>query len=128
MEAVGMLLHGVGVLRDDHFIGAETLSIGDFARRGGKEHDMRAEVVGKLDAHVAQTAKANDADLAAFADFPVMQRRIGSDTGAQQRRSARWVKAVGNTKDVVLVDDDAIGIAAVGYPAQKFVGAVVGEG
>ena len=47
---------------------------------------MGAERLGELHAHVAEAAQADDADLLAVADFPMPQRRVGGDAGAEQRR------------------------------------------
>ena len=87
-----------------------------------------AERVGELDAHVAQPAEADDADLLALADAPVAQRRIGRDAGAEQRRGSGEVEIGGNAQNESLVDDDAVGVAAVGDAAGVLVGGVVGEG
>ena len=57
----------VGVFRDDDFVGAEAFAVVDLVGRGGEEDDVRAERVGELDAHVAQAAEADDADLLARA-------------------------------------------------------------
>ena len=47
---------------------------------------MGAERLGELDAHMAEPADADDADLLARADLPVAQRRPGGDAGAEQGR------------------------------------------
>ena len=68
-----------------------------------------------------KSAEADDADLLPFADFPVAQRRIGGDAGAQQRRGAGGIQLVGHAQHEGFVDDDAVGIAAVGDAAENFV-------
>ena len=88
---------------------------------------MRAERVGELHAHVAQSAEADDADLLALGDAPVAHRRVGGDPGAEQRRGSGEVEVGGNAQDEALVDDDAVGVAAVGDAAEVLVGEVVGE-
>ena len=55
-----------------------------FVRRGGEDHDVRAEGVREFHAHVAETAESHDADLLAFAHLVMTQRRIGRDAGAEQ--------------------------------------------
>ena len=42
------------------------------------------------------------------------QRRVGGDAGAQQRSRGVELEAVGDPQDEVLVDDDVVGVAAVG--------------
>ena len=74
--------------------------------------------VSELHAHVAEAAEADDADLLALADFPVAQRRIGGDAGAQQRRSSGEVEVLRNPQDERLVHDDRLGVAAVRHAAQ----------
>src|SRR5579862_7580708 len=123
-----MLLHGIGIFGDDNFIGAKALGVRGLVRRGGEKNDVRAEVMSELDAHVAQTPESDDSYFLSLADFPVMEGRVGGDSGAEQRRSTRWVEAIGNTQNIILVDDDAVGIAAVGYATEKFVGSVIGQG
>jgi hypothetical protein len=44
---------------------------------------------------VAQAAHAEHADLVARADAMVLERRVGGDAGAQNRRSAGQVQAWG---------------------------------
>ena len=84
------------------------------ARRGGEDDDVRAERAGELHAHVAEPAEADDADLLALGDAPVAHRRVGRDPGAEQRRGPGEVEVGGDAQDEVLVDDDAVGVAAVG--------------
>ena len=93
-----VLLHLRVVLRHHHFVRAEALPVRDLARRGREEHDVGAEGVGELHAHVAQPAEADDADLLAFADLPVAQRRVRGDAGAQQRRRRRPGSGLSETR------------------------------
>ena len=55
-------------------------------RGSGENHDLCAKGAGELHAHVAEATETHDANLLARADFPVAQRRIGGDAGAQQGR------------------------------------------
>ena len=57
---------------------------------------MRSERVGELDAHVAQSAESDDADLLALGHAPVVQRRVGGDAGAEQGRGSGEVEVRGN--------------------------------
>src|SRR5205085_352525 len=55
------------------------------------------------------------------------QRRVSRDPGAQQRRGRGEIELVGNAQDEILVDDDALRVAAVSDAAGMFVLAVVSE-
>ena len=119
VEAAGVLLHLVGVARDDDLVGAEPERVLLLARRRGEDDDVGAERVGELHAHVAQPAEADDADLLALGDAPVAHRRVGRDPGAEQRRGAGEVEVGRDAQDEALVDDDAVGVAAVGDGAVR---------
>ena len=71
IETLGMLLHLVCVLGDDHFIGPQALGVLDLVGRGREQHRMGAEGMGELDAHMTKAAQTDDADLHAWADLPV---------------------------------------------------------
>ena len=128
IEAARVLQHFVGVFGDDDFVGAETLGVGGFVGRSGEEDDVRAEGMGELDAHVAESAEADDADFLAFANFPVTKGRIGGDAGAEQRSGGGEIEVRGDLQREIFIDHDAIGIAAVGDAGENFVFTVVGEG
>ena len=83
---------------------------------------------GELHAHVAQSAETDHADLLAFGDAPVAHGRVCCDAGAEQRRGPGEIEVGGDAQDKALVDDDAVGVAAVGDAAEVLVGEVVGEG
>jgi hypothetical protein len=85
-----------------------------------------AERAGELDAHVPEAAEADDADLLAGADAAVAERRIGGDAGAEERCGSGEIEMVGDAHDEALVDDDAVGVAAVGDAAAVLVGRAVG--
>ena len=80
-----------------------------------------------LDAHVSQAAQTDDADLLARPDLPVLQRRVGRDAGAEQRRDGSEVLVRRDAQHEAFLDDDAIRIAAEGVRAAEQ-GAVVGAG
>ncbi len=80
---------------------------------------MRAESMGKLHAHVPQAAKSDNSDFLALANFPVPQRRISRDAGAQQRGNPGRIEFLGNAQDEGLVNHDAFRIAAVGDAAEN---------
>lgn len=96
VERAGVLGHRGGVGRDDDLMGAEAEAVGDLGRRGREQHDVRAEGAGELHAHVAEAAKADDADLLAGADLPVAERGVGRDAGAEQRGGGGEVHALGD--------------------------------
>ena len=56
---------------------------------------LGAHRAGEFDAHMAEPAEADDADLLAGPDVPVAQRRIGGDPGAKQRRHRLGVELSG---------------------------------
>ena len=68
--------------------------------------------MGKFDAHMPETAKANNADFLTGANLPVLERRIGGDPCAQQRCRGGRVQILGNIQDEALFDRDVIRIAA----------------
>jgi hypothetical protein len=69
--------------------------------------------MGELDAHMAEPADADDSDLLAGPDLPVAKRRPGGDAGAQQRRDrGELLLGMADLEDELLVDDDALRIAA----------------
>ena len=123
VEAAGVASHGAGVFADNDFVGAEFFGVGDFALGGGELDDVRAEGVGELEAHVAEAAKADDADFLVGADVPVAERRVGGDAGAEQRRDGSEIQLGRDGMHVVLGRDDVVRVAAVGHFA--FVGLCV---
>ncbi len=52
VEAAGVAGHGVGVLRDDHFVGAQPPPVCDLAFRCGEKYGVRTHRVRELHAHV----------------------------------------------------------------------------
>ena len=88
---------------------------------------MGSERVSKLHPHVAESAETDHADLLAFGDAPVAHRRIGRDAGTEQRRGSGEVEVGRNSQNEALIDDDAVGVAAIGDAAEVLVGEVVGE-
>jgi hypothetical protein len=76
-----------------------------------------AQGVGEFHAHVTKAAKSNDASLLARADLPMPQRRIGGDSGAEERCHAGQIKLIGNAEHEGFVDDDRSGVAAERWAA-----------
>ena len=129
VEAAGMLLHLVGVARDDHLVGAEAERVFLFAGRSGEDHHVGAEGMSKLHAHVAQSAEADHANFFAFGHAPVAHRRVGGDSGAKQRRGPGKIEIRPELRSTKCsVDDNAVGVAAIGHAAEVLVREVIGEG
>src|SRR5580658_2773307 len=89
---------------------------------------MSPEGVCELNPHMAQSAESYDAHLLACGHAPMVQWRVGGDAGAKQGRGARRVEIRGNLQDKSLIDDNAVGVAAIGDAAGVLVGGVVGKG
>ena len=69
------------VVADNKDVASDTTMIVEWASNGtwastgrGEENNVRAECAGELQPHVPESTETNDADLVAFADFPVSQR------------------------------------------------------
>ena len=71
VEAARVLGHLVGVGGEDNLIGAEAQGIVFLFGRGGKGDRVGSKSVRELDAHVAESAKADHADLFALGHAPV---------------------------------------------------------
>ena len=124
----GVLLHLLGVGGDDDLVGAEAQRVLLLARRGREHHYMRTEGSGELHAHVTQTAEADDTDLLALDVAPAPDRRVRRDPGAEQRRGSGRIEVGGDAQHELLIDDDALGVAAEGDAAEVLIRCVVGEG
>ena len=114
VEAEGVLLHLVGVAGDDDFVGTQAECVLLLAGRRGEDDDVGSERSGELHAHVAQPAETDHADLLALRDARAAHGRVGRDPGTQQRRGSGKVEVGRNAEDEVFIDDDAVGVAAVG--------------
>ena len=74
---------------------------------------MGAHGVGQLDAHMPQSADANDADFLTRPDVPVAQRRVSRDARAQQRRDGgQLLFGMADAQHVALMNDDLLGVTA----------------
>ncbi len=82
---------------------------------------MSSERTTKLHGHVTESSEPDHADLLAFADAPVAHRRVCGDPRAQERRSSSDVQVRRQSQNEMFIDDDAIGIAAIGDAAKVFV-------
>ena len=84
--------------------------------------------MGELDAHVTQPAEADHADLLALGDAPVAHGRVRRDPGAVQRCDPGEIEVGGEAQNEAVIDDDAVGVSAVGDPPEMFVRGAEGEG
>ena len=88
---------------------------------------MRSQSVGEFQSHVAQSAQAHNADLLTGSDFPVAQRRIRGDAGAEQRGGRGRVQLLRDFQHEGLIDDDVLGISTISHAARVLIGAVIRE-
>src|SRR5699024_2695105 len=114
----------------EHPLRPEGERLGFLPQSAGEHGDLGAHGRGDLDAHVAEPAEADDGDLLGrpvvlLAGSPAGQRLIGGDARAQQRGGDVEVEGVGDPADEAFVDDDLLGVAALGDRAVD-VGGVVG--
>ena len=87
---------------------AKPLRIFFFVGRRGEQHNVRAHRAGQLYAHVSQAAQAHDADFLSLVHFPVAQRRVSCNAGAEQRRHSGKIGFVGNVQNKILVHHNAL--------------------
>ena len=121
VETAGMLLHLVRIPRDDDLVGSEAKRVFLLVGRSREDNNVGAERMGKLHAHVAESAESDHANFLALGDTPVAHGRVGCDSGAEQRSGSGEVEVRGDAKNKPLVDDDAIGVAAVGDASKVLV-------
>ncbi|MCY1237720.1 hypothetical protein D9M72_504290 [compost metagenome] len=81
----------------------------------------------QLDAHVAEAAHADDRDLLAGTGLPVAQRRIKRDAGAKQRCCGVERQVLRDRQHIAFLDDDTVGIAALGRRLTVGFHAVIGH-
>mmetsp|Transcript_61967 Transcript_61967/g.170268 ORF Transcript_61967/g.170268 Transcript_61967/m.170268 type:complete len:382 (+) Transcript_61967:320-1465(+) len=81
---------------------------------GARQHrHLDAHRLANLDGHRAETAQPGDAELHPRPQTVVHHGRVHGDPGAQQRRRTGQREPVGHFEHVVLVDNDALRVAAV---------------
>src|SRR6266581_9032532 len=81
----------------------------------------------KLYRHVAQSAETDHANFLALRDAPMMHGRVGRDPGAKQRRGCGEIEVGGKAQNEAFIDNDALGVAAVGHASKVLVWRVEGE-
>ena len=84
------------------------------AERLAEDGDLGAHRGRDLHRHVAETAHADDRHPRPLTGVPVLQRRVGGDPGAEQRRGELQLELVGDAHDEPLGDDDPVAVAAIG--------------
>ena len=77
---------------------------------------------------IGAASEADHADLLALGDAPVAHGRVRRDPGAVQRRDSGKIEVGGDAQNEVFIDDDAVGVSAVGDTPAVFVQGAVGEG
>ena len=121
VEAAGVLLHLVRIAGDDDFVGPEAERVFLLVGRGGEDDNVGSERMGKLHAHVTQSAETDHANLLTLGDAPVAHGRVCCDPGAEQRRGSGEIEVGRDAQNEAFVDDDAIGVAAVGDASEVLV-------
>ena len=121
VETAGVFVHLFGIAREDYLMCAEAECVVNLGGRSRENHHVRTEGPGEFNPHVAEATETHDADFLAWADFPMAQRGIGRDAGAEQRGDSGEWKIRWNTEDEVLVHDDTFRIAAISGQTEVFV-------
>jgi hypothetical protein len=62
----------------------------------------------ELHCHVAESTKSDHAQLVAFTNFPMAERRVGCDSRAQERRHFGERELVRQPEHEILVHDDLL--------------------
>src|SRR5579864_9381158 len=81
----------------------------------------------ELHINVAETTEPDHANFLALADTPVAHRRVSCDSRTEERCNSGEVQVCGDAHDESLIDDDAVGVAAVGYAAEVLVRRIEGK-
>src|ERR1051325_4931487 len=116
-----MLLHLIGITRNNNFIGAEAERVISLSGRCGEDNDVSSECTTKLHRHVTESSQSDHADLFIFANPPVAHRRICSNPRTEERRCSGNIQIRRYTQNEMFVNDNATGIAPVGDAAEVFV-------
>src|SRR6266496_558488 len=127
IETALVLFHLVRVARDNDFVGAEAERVFFLPGRMGQDDDVRSERMSKFYRHVAESAETDHANFLALGDAPMMHRRVRRDPGAKQRRGCGEFEVGRNAQNEMFIDDDAFGVAAVGYASEMLVRRVEGR-
>src|SRR6266404_8319415 len=87
----------------------------------GQDDDVRSKRVSKFYRHVAKSTETDHANFLALGDAPMMHRRVGRDPGAEQRRGCGKIEVGGKAQNEAFIDNNALGVAAVGHASEAFV-------
>src|SRR5664280_240012 len=117
VEGAGKLFQRTVVAGVDEVVRAEPARLFLFVGGGGEGCDLRAEGPGELQAEVAKSADAYDADTRGGAHAEVAQGRVDGDAGAEQRSDVLALERIGNRDGKARVDADGVGVAAVAADA-----------
>src|SRR6201993_81694 len=79
----------------------------------------------QFDTHVSQPSQTDNGNLFPGARLPMAQGRVERDAGTEQRCAGVEWQIGGHAQHIILVDDDSVGVTAVGRGAF-FVPSVVG--
>ncbi len=127
IEALGVLLHLVRILRNDDFVCAEADRVVFLLRTSREDNDVSSKCMGKFHAHVSESAETDDADFLALRDAPMAHGRVRCNSRAEQGSSSGKIQIRGNAKDKLLVDDDTVGVTTIGDASEMFVWHVEGQ-
>src|SRR5260370_19457721 len=84
--------------------------------------------MGKLSGHVAEAPESDHANLLALGDAPMAHRRVSRDSGAKERAGSGEVEICWFGENEPLIDNGALGVAAIRHASQMLIGKVVGVG
>ena len=121
VEAIGVLLHFVGIAGNNDFIRTEAKRIIFLVRRSGEDSDVRSERMSKFHRHMTETTETDHSYLL---PLPTPQWRIGEYVVIPAHRSGAapaMFEVRRNSQDEMFIDDDAIGIATVSDSSKIFV-------
>jgi hypothetical protein len=92
---------------------------------GSKSDNMSTHGTSKLDSHVSKSTNADNTNSLASGDLPVAQRRVCSDTGTQQGSSSGKVQVLGDAKNEVLVNNNAVRVATLSDSSEMLIDTTV---
>ena len=107
-------LHSLRVRRVNEVVGSELgqsfLLLGSAA---GQDSHVATKSDGELHSHRAETTEAGDGHIHALLNAVVDERGVDGDASAEEGSSLLKGDALVNLADVILVDDDVLGVATV---------------
>src|ERR1700686_563775 len=88
---------------------------------------MGPERMSKLHGHVAQSSETDHANLLVLADVPAAHGRIRRNSCTQERRDSGEVQVRWDAQHKSLIDDNALGITAIGDASEVLVRRIEGQ-